>query len=92
MHSLLKRFRPRKPARPLTADQAHALLSQRLVIARLVGKGCLGLGFIVAILGVTNQWPMVIRTGLALLLVGIVATIASFVHAVNRRRLQRTTH
>ncbi|MEW6325230.1 MAG: hypothetical protein AB1515_07565 [Nitrospirota bacterium] len=64
-------------------------ISQRLMIARVVGKSCLGLGFIVAILGVTNGLPAVTRSGLALLLIGIAATVVSFVHAFNRRRLRR---
>jgi ABC-type spermidine/putrescine transport system permease subunit I len=74
-----------------SAEQIQTIVSQRLLIARLVGKGSLGLGFIVAIFGVTNNWPLATRSGLALLLVGIVATLASFVHALHRRRLQRAT-
>jgi len=78
------------PAALQVSDEAHAQISQRLMIARLVGKGSLGAGFIVAIFGVTNASPLATRTGLALLLVGIIATVTSFVHAFKRHRLRRS--
>ncbi len=78
-----------KPAKPLTTEETHALLSHRFIVARLVGKACLGIGFIVLIFGVTNSTSGTTRSGLALLLIGIVATIASFVHDFSRRRLRR---
>jgi len=75
------------PATPMTDDQARARLSNRLITAQLVGKGSLGLGFIAAIFGLTDHNSWVLRTGLALLLMGMIASFVSLVHSFNRRRL-----
>jgi len=80
-------FTRRPPPRPLPEDEARARLSHRMVIAQLVGKSSLGLGFIAAIFGVTDHTPWALRTGLALLLMGMIASFASLVHSFNRRRL-----
>ncbi|MBI3621672.1 MAG: hypothetical protein HY208_05735 [Nitrospirae bacterium] len=71
----------------MTDDQARARLSNRLITAQLVGKGSLGLGFIAAIFGLTEHNNWVLRTGLALLLMGMIASFVSLVHSFNRRRL-----
>jgi len=68
-------------------DQARARLSSRLITAQLVGKGSLGLGFIAAIFGVTEHNSWALRTGLALVLMGMIASFVSLVHSFNRRRL-----
>jgi hypothetical protein len=82
------RFFPRRPSRPsLSKDQAHVRLSHRMVVAQLVGKGSLGLGFIASIFGVTDHKSWALRTGLALLLMGMIASFASLVHSFKRRRL-----
>jgi F0F1-type ATP synthase assembly protein I len=70
-----------------TDDQARARLSHRLVTAQVVGKSSLGLGFIVSIFGVTDHNSWALRTGLALLLMGMIASFVSLVHSFNRRRL-----
>lgn len=64
-------------------------LSHQLMVTRVIGKSCLGLGFIISIFGVTNAQPAITRTGLALLLIGILATIVSFVHTFKRHRQNR---
>jgi hypothetical protein len=82
------RFFTRRSPRPsLSEDQARARLSHRMVVAQLVGKGSLGLGFIASIFGVTDHNNLALRTGLALLLMGMIASFASLVHSFNRRRL-----
>jgi hypothetical protein len=97
---LLKRHSPSRLPQPSsslsmpssslsTNDLARARLSHQIVIAQLVGKSSLGLGFIASIYGVTNHQSWAIRTGLALLLVGMIASFVSLVHSFNRRRLTR---
>lgn len=76
-------------SRLLANDQVHARLSHQIVIAQLVGKSSLGLGFIASIYGVTDHHSWAVRTGLALLLVGMIASFVSLVHSFNRRRLTR---
>jgi hypothetical protein len=71
----------------MTDDQERARLSNRLITAQLVGKGSLGIGFIAAIFGLTEHNSWALRTGLALLLVGMIASFVSLVHSFNRRRL-----
>jgi len=72
-----------------TNDLACARLSHQIVIAQLVGKSSLGLGFIASIYGVTDHHSWAIRTGLARLLVGMIASFVSLVHSFTRRRLAR---
>jgi hypothetical protein len=74
-------------ADPSSPDERRARLSHRMVIAQLVGKSSLGLGFIASIFGVTEHRGWVLRTGLALLLMGMIASFASLVHSFKRRRL-----
>jgi hypothetical protein len=92
-----RRSPPRSPApssrltqpslRLSTNDQARARLSHQILMAQLVGKSSLGLGFIASIYGVTDHHSWAIRTGLALLLMGMIASFVSLVHSFNRRRL-----
>jgi hypothetical protein len=70
-----------------THDQVRARLSHQIVMAQLVGKSSLGLGFIASIYGVTDHRSWALRTGLALLLTGMIASFVSLVHSFNRRRL-----
>jgi hypothetical protein len=72
-----------------TNDQARARLSHQIVIAQLVGKSSLGVGFFASIYGVTDHKTWALRTGLALLLMGMIASFVSLVHSFNRRRLTR---
>jgi hypothetical protein len=81
---------PPQSAVPPPKEDEQTSLSQQVMITRIVGKGCLGLGFIVAIVGVTNASPVATRSGLALLAVGIVASVTSLVHAFKRHRLRRS--
>ena len=67
-------------------SQAQDRLANRCITARLVGKAGLGLGFIVAIFGITDAVPVLTRTGLALISLGIIATIASFIFDINRQQ------
>jgi len=78
-----------KPAALSDEQEARALSFQHLIMARLIGKACLGIGFITAIVGITGPAPMAIRTGLALLLVGIIASFVSLVQDFRHRRLLR---
>ena len=71
----------------MSNDLARARLSHRLIMAQLVGKGSLGIGFISLIFGVTDHKSWALRTGLALLLTGMIASFVSLVHSFNRRRL-----
>jgi hypothetical protein len=54
------------------------------VIARFAGKGCVALGFILGIYGLTESRPGLLKAGLALLVIGIVASayglFESFLH------------
>ncbi len=78
-----------QPAASSTQQEAQALSFQRLIIARLIGKACLGVGFITVIIGVTNPSPVAVRTGLALLLLGVIASFVSLVQDFRHRRLIR---
>ncbi|HUJ79496.1 MAG TPA: hypothetical protein VLY45_04180 [Nitrospiria bacterium] len=70
-------------------EQEHARLSHLMVTAQLVGKSSLGIGFLMSIYGLTDHHEWAIRTGLALLLTGMAASLTSLVHSFNRRRLAR---
>lgn len=73
------------------AALAHARRWQRFIIARLVGLSCLGLGVITAVFGVTNTLPFAVRSGQALLIFGVIATLISYVFDfVMRRAVQRS--
>jgi len=85
----LQKDPPTPSMTPMTDDQAHARLSNRLITAQLVGKGSLGVGFIAVIFGLTDHNSWALRTGLALLLMGMIASFVSLVHSFNRRRLSQ---
>lgn len=99
LHLLKRRFSPRltqpslrlrTPSSSLTTnDLARTRLSHQIVIAQLVGKSSLGLGFVASIFGVTDHKTWALRTGLALLLFGMIASFVSLVHSFNRRRIIR---
>jgi hypothetical protein len=73
----------------LSETEERTRLTHLMVTAQLVGKSALGIGFLVSIYGVTDHQSWAIRTGLALLLTGMVASFTSLVHSFNRRRLTR---
>jgi len=81
--------RTEHPPPQMTKDQLHARLSQQLVVAQLAGKGLLGVGFITLVFGVTDHSSWALRTGLALLLTGMIASFTSLVYSFNRHRLGR---
>lgn len=58
------------------------------MIARLIGKGFLAVGFVVAIYGLTDESPGMMRSGLGLVAAGMLATGYSFFRALAARSRQ----
>ena len=56
------------------------------VIARFAGKGCVALGFILGIYDLTESRPGLLKTGLALLVIGIVASAYGLVQRLRPTR------